>query len=180
MLDTKEYYNQVRNSENVVLAYKGNASDELFNCIIELAESKLDKIEFSSKLKKKVFNILVEVVQNIYHHFDEIDTDDEEYYSVVFLLTRTDDGYQIFSGNNVMKDRIDKLKSRIDAINSMSQDELREHYRAKLDEGQVSDRGGAGLGILDIVRKSGQKLNYEFKNVNQNFSFFSLQVSVIA
>lgn len=179
MLDIYSYY-QHMHSKDVVLAYKGNASGEVFNCILQLAENKLEKIEFRSKVKKKVFNILVEILQNIYHHFDDVEHEDEEYFSVIFLLSKKDSDYFIITGNHVALDRVESLKEKIDHINSMTEDELKEVYRKRLNSGDVSDKGGAGLGIIDIVRKSGEKLKYEFKSVNNEYSFFSLQVKVSA
>ncbi|MDN4164152.1 SiaB family protein kinase [Cytophagales bacterium LB-30] len=180
MLDIHDYYHKMQNKD-IVLAYKGNVSGDLFNCILQLAENKLDKIELSPKLKKKVFNILVEILQNIYHHFDEIQVDSEEYQTILFMLTREGEGgYNIVTGNHVAADKVAGLKKRIDDINAMSTEELKSVYRERLNNGDVSEKGGAGLGIIDIVRKSGDKLVYDFKSVNTNYSFFSLQVRVSA
>jgi hypothetical protein len=179
MLDIYNYY-QHMNNKDVVLAYKGNVSGDVFNCILELAENKLEKIELRSKVKKKVFNILVEILQNIYHHFDDMKNDNEEYYSVVFLLSKKEDDYFIHTGNHVQVDRVLSLKQKIDNINAMSDFELKEVYRNRLNKGDISEKGGAGLGIIDIVRRSGEKLEYEFKSVNKSYSFFSLQVKVSA
>lgn len=179
MLDIYNYYQSMQN-KSIILAYKGNVSEELFNCILQLAENKLDKIELKSKLKKKVFNILVEVLQNIYHHFDELDTTHQEYYSVLFLLTKEGTDYSIVTGNHVLADKVGELKKKIDDINAMSQEELKAVYRKRLDDGDISEKGGAGLGIIDIVRKSGDKIKYNFNDVNKDYSFFSIQVKVSA
>lgn len=179
MLDIYNYYQTMQN-KSIILAYKGNVSDDLFNCILQLAENKLDKIELKSKLKKKVFNILVEVLQNIYHHFDELDTEHQEYYSVLFLLTKESSDYSIVTGNHVLLDKVDMLRSKIEEINAMTQEELKATYRRRLDLGDISEKGGAGLGIIDIVRKSGEKIKYDFKDVNKEYSFFSIQVKVSA
>jgi hypothetical protein len=179
MIDIYEYY-QHMNNKDVVLAYKGNVSGDVFNCILQLAENKLDKIELRAKVKKKVFNILVEILQNIYHHFDEVHNDNEDYYSVVFLLSKIENDYFILTGNHVLVDRVNSLKEKIDNINALSDDEIKAIYRERLHNGDISEKGGAGLGILDIVRRSGEKLQYEFKNVNDDFSFFSLKVKVSA
>jgi hypothetical protein len=179
MLDIYEYY-QKMHSKNIILAYKGNVSGDVFNCILQLAENKLEKIELRAKVKKKVFNILVEILQNIYHHFDDSNQVKEDYFSVLFLLSKVGSDYKIITGNHIELSKVDALKEKIDAINSMSEEELKTVYREQLNHGGVSDKGGAGLGILDIVRKSGEKVKYEFKEVNSDYSFFSMQVKVSA
>jgi len=167
-------------SKNVVLAYKGNVSGDLFNCILQLAENKLDKIELRAKLKKRVFHILVEILQNVYHHFDELGSEDKELYTVIFLLTKEGQEYNIVTGNHVLNERANDLKHRIDRINAMSAEELKSIYRERLNSGDVTEKGRAGLGILDIVRRSGRKLQYQFSSINDRYSFFSLEVKVSA
>ena len=98
---------------------------------------------------------------------------------MVFLLSKINNGYKIVTGNHIAREKIAELEKKIKTINAMSADELTTTYRKRLDVGKVSLKGGAGLGMLAIIRKSGEKIEYEFKKVNDNFSFFSLQVKVI-
>jgi hypothetical protein len=42
----------------------------------------------------------------------------------------------------------------------------------------LSAKGGGGLGLVDIARKSGNKLEYEFFNYNDNYYFFDLTIRV--
>ena len=44
--------------------------------------------------------------------------------------------------------------------------------------GKLSAKGGAGLGFIDIARKSGNKLEYFFKEINSYSSFFILTTKV--
>lgn len=177
MLDLYEQYEKLE-TEDIVLAYKGNVTGDLFNVILQLAETKLEKMEEQARVKKKVFNVLVEILQNIFHHFDDIKSESEEFYSVLFLLLKVKDQYQIITGNHILAHRVAELKSRIDEINDLNEEELKQVYREKLNDGNMSDKGGAGLGILDIARKSNQKLEYEFRKVNSKFSFFVLKVNI--
>lgn len=179
MIDIYEYYQNMQ-SKNIVLAYKGNVSEEIFNSLLQMAESKLGKIELSSKLRKKVFNILVEILQNIFHHFDGNDVDNQELLSILFLLSKNESEYQIITGNHILLSKVDDLKAKIDAINALTETELKSVYRNTLYKGGISDKGGAGLGILDIARRSGEKIKYNFKKVNDNYSFFSLEVKISA
>ena len=51
-------------------------------------------------------------------------------------------------------------------------------YQEILNNEGFSQKGGGGLGMIDIVRKSGQKLEFNFQNINENFSFFSLHIKI--
>lgn len=179
MQNIYEHYQRMHH-DNIILAYKGTVSEELFDSILQLAENKLEKIELKSKLKKKVFNILVEILQNVYHHFGKDHKDEAEEKSIVFLLYKENFGYRIISGNHILNKEVDILKKRIDVINKLSNEELKSLYRNRLSTGKTSPKGGAGLGMLDIVRKSGEKINYEFQNIDNQYSFFSLEIKISA
>ena len=57
-------------------------------------------------------------------------------------------------------------------------DELKEFYKTVLNEGTMSSKGTAGLGMIDIARKSGQELKYEFTPIHEHLTFFSLSVRI--
>ena len=67
-----------------------------------------------------------------------------------------------------------EITNAIKEINEMDQGELRELYRKVLNNGTYSAKGGGGLGIIDIARKSNEKLDYGFVPVDEFNSFFSL------
>ena len=60
----------------------------------------------------------------------------------------------------------------------MNKDELREYYVNTLSNESFSDKGGGGLGMIDIARKSGQKFEYSFTPINNIYSFFSLIIKI--
>jgi hypothetical protein len=178
MLDTLNKFKNIKQSEELVLAYQGKITESLTNNLLTLAENKLAMVEYNSRIKKKVFNILVEVLQNIYHNQEEIKSEDKSYQEILVMVIKGTDSYEVISGNYIQKNNIDHLKNRIEEINILTQDELRAKYRSKLDEGVFSETGRAGLGIMDMVRKSGQPLDYGFKSINQEYAYFSLQVNI--
>lgn len=59
--------------ENILLSFKGEVTSELLTSVLSIMESKMDYMEESPKTKKKVFNVLVECLQNLYHHIDADD-----------------------------------------------------------------------------------------------------------
>ena len=72
----------------------------------------------------------------------------------------------------------DLLKSRLEKINSLNEDELKAYYKEVLNNGMMSDKGGGGLGMIDIARKSGQKLAFDFQKVDDEYSFYSLNINI--
>ena len=60
----------------------------------------------------------------------------------------------------------------------MNIDELKIYYRDMLGGSKLSKKGGAGLGIIDIARKSKNKIEFNIKNVSENYSFVSLGITL--
>jgi len=175
-----EYFAQI-NQGDIVVSYKGNVTTEMINTTLETIESKIGDGEEEAKLRKKVYNVLVESLQNLYHHVDElpdpIGKTFEGKFGVV-VVARQGAGFRISTGNFVSYDKIKVLKDKIDKINSLSPDELKDMYKFILNHQKLSEKGGGGLGLVDIARKTGNKLDYSFMNFNNDYYFFNLNVKI--
>jgi hypothetical protein len=164
---------------SVVLAYRGEISSELLESIYQMMDTHLKEANESPAKRKKFFHILVESLQNVFHHQEKVDAAAYDVQSSGFIVSRPDTTtYRITTGNYIRNSAVDKLKERINKVNGLSPQELREHYRQSLTETELSEKGGAGLGIIEMVRKSGRQLDYEFIKVDDTFSFFSVAVTL--
>jgi hypothetical protein len=94
------------------------------------------------------------------------------------MIQRLGDKFLVRTGNFIDARLIPELKERLDHVNSLDEDGLRELYRLKLNDEERSVKGTAGLGFIDIARKSKNKLEYAFVGVNDKMSFFCLNVSI--
>lgn len=178
--DIYDFYEKMEKS-NIMLSFKGEVTSELLTSILQIMENKMENLEESPKLRRKVYNILVECLQNLYHHIDHEKNGtavDAQNKSAVFMIRKDGEAYFIITGNYIEANKIDLLKNKLEKINSLTKDELKEYYKEVLNNGEMSDKGGGGLGMIDIARKSGQKLDFNFLPVNNNFSFFSLNIKV--
>lgn len=165
---------------NILLSFKGDITSELLSSILQIMESKLDTMQEEPKVKKKVYNVLVECLQNLYHHMDEQQTIDNHnrVRSAIFMIGKVDTVYNIITGNYIKNDSIDPLKTKLDHINTLTKEELKDYYKQVLDNGMMSEKGGGGLGMIDIARKTGQKLSYNFMPIDETYSFFTLNIKV--
>jgi hypothetical protein len=180
MLDIYDFYDKMERNK-IMLSFKGDITSELLTSILQIMETKLDNLQEEPKIKKKVYNVLVECLQNLYHHMDDLPPDEESSKlarSAIFMIGKTAGEYSIITGNYIRTQQVDKLKTKLDKINAMSKEELKEFYKEILNNEEFSLKGGGGLGMIDIARKSGQKLNYTFLPVDNNYSFFSLNIKI--
>jgi hypothetical protein len=179
MLDIYDFYDKMERN-NIMLSFKGDITSELLTSILQIMESKLDNLQEEPKIKKKVYNVLVECLQNLYHHMDEVDWvgPNDKARAAIFMIGRVDNAYNIITGNYIKGDNVNGLKSRLDEINKLDKEQLKEYYKQVLNNGEMSQKGGGGLGMIDIARKSGQKLNYSFLPVDDKYQFFSLNIKI--
>lgn len=162
-----------------MLSFKGDMSTDLLTSILQVIENKLDRFGESPRVKKRIFNILVECLQNLYHHIDQPPVHSKaDTPSVIVMVAKNVTGYSIITGNFMLRDNADMLKERLEEINGMTQEEVKDLYKSVLADGKMSDKGGGGLGMIDIARKSGEKLEYGFIPFGDGSSFFSLNVKV--
>jgi len=166
-------------NRNLILVYEGEFTQEITKSVLAMAERNMDAIGEESGIKRKVFNVMVECLQNIVKHSEDVD--DEHYEgknSALFMVGKHEDMYVITSGNPVANDKVSMLHERIEHINSLDKDGLKKLYKDIIKKGEISDKGGAGLGFIDMARKSGQKLQFDFEPINDNITFFSLKTTV--
>jgi hypothetical protein len=165
------------NDENVDYIYRGNFDSKITDGILSLAEVNLENQVDSVKLKKRVYFILVEGLQNITRHQEHLEEFKDK--NDGFLAIQKDDTeFSITTGNLIKNKSIEDLESKLQMINSLSSDELKDFYRKILDNETFSQKGGAGLGLIEIARKSGNKLLYDFSKVSAKYSYFYLQTKI--
>jgi len=124
-------------------------------------------------LRKKASKIMIELIQNIYSRrhssiFDRIVVGETEF-EMIFL-----------SENVINKGYIPEIVEIINPINELREDKegIKKYYRNILINTPVPNKGARGLGLIEIVRKSGNGLLYHFTDINDNESLFSLIVRI--
>ncbi|MDB5273072.1 MAG: hypothetical protein JWO58_1439 [Chitinophagaceae bacterium] len=162
---------------SLILVYEGEFTQEITKSVLSMAERNLEYMEEESSTKKKVFNVMVECLQNICKHTDKV-AEDKLWNSAIFMIAKDSEYYSIVSGNAIENSFIPALEEKLSQINSLDKEGLKNLYKEMLMNAQLSEKGGAGLGFVDIARKSGQKLDYSFEPINDHSSFFCFRTKI--
>lgn len=165
-------------AQKLVLVYDGEFTQESTKSILAMAERNLDTTGEESTIKRKVFNVMVEALQNIVKHSDELVDGEAKSHSAIFLIGKDNQRYSIMSGNPIRKENIGKLTATLERINGLDKEGLKELYKEIIKNTTISEKGGAGLGFVDMARKSGDRLEYTFPEMNSEYAFFCLKVNV--
>ena len=177
--DLDKHFTQIHREGEPIFAYRGAITTDFINNTLFLVEAKLDDLIDHGAIRKKVYNVLVESLQNLFHHVDSpsgiVNTNGS--YGL-FVLSRVDSGFKVFTGNFILNERVDGLREKLEKINSLTKEELKDFYKFVLNNQEFSSKGGGGLGLIDIARKTGTKLVYSFEPYDSSYCFFTFSVVI--
>ena len=167
-------------ADNIIFAYQGEVNEALLEAVYAMMDNHLEQRKSASEFKKRFYHLLVESLQNVFHHQTPVSLqlNKSEFATSGFIIkSNGKDTYSIITGNYIFNSEVDNLKNKLDEVNKLSPEALRNQYRQSLSGNEFSEKGGAGLGIIELARKSGNKLNYEFNKVSNEYSFFCLTIT---
>ncbi|MGL4599078.1 MAG: SiaB family protein kinase [Bacteroidia bacterium] len=165
--------------QNLHMIYEGEFTQEITKSVLSLTEKSLEHEAIESTVKKKVFNIMIESLQNICkHQYSAGQKTDSGFAPAIFMVGSKKDQFIIITGNMILNSSIYELRKKIDQVNALDADGLKALYKQARLNSAISEVGGAGLGLIDIARKSNNKLIYRFDAISDELSFFSLMTTV--
>lgn len=167
-----------KSSGELILAYDGVLNTETISKLESEIEAKILERGLAKGVVKKVFFICVESLQNMLIHGHKDDLGAKHNF---FLLHANPKEVKVTVANLVTNTAIEKLKKDIEKINSFNDPaELKNYYLEHLENNELSDKGGAGLGFITIAMKSGNKLKANFEAINDIRSLFLLEITINA
>lgn len=159
----------------VVVSHIGELDQDKVNSISSLVETQMENFGVSKSAVKKIFNIVIETLQNICLHGEK---DNNGYQMTYFIIGRNNNEFNIHSGNIITSAQAERLNRRLNSIKSLNDTDLKKQYMDVLSNGELSAKGGAGLGFLTIALKSNNNMDFEFQMLNKDYSLFSLSSKV--
>ncbi len=163
---------------NTIVSYTGSADPDVITRLVEETEQKiLITNPENSKIVKIAIHVVVEALQNVFHHGDPDESGAPKMMSCSLSLEKT--GIIFTIGNFIQLSKLQIVKDRIEQINALSKDELKTLGKLILSNHEFSEKGGGGLGLIDIARKTGTKIEYNFVPINENLYFYILKITIV-
>lgn len=159
-------------AKNLPIIYKGQLNHDVTKIFANMTEMRLKNQNIDNSTKRKVFHVTVEFLQNITKHSDDFDDESHPVGNGLFMIGEHDSSYYIITANKIKNEKIEKLKSKIDELNNLEADDLKQMFKKQMKEGRIDKKGGAGLGLIDLLRKTGSKIMYDFIPTNNDRNIF--------
>ena len=173
--DNQSLFNLHRSviEEQMEFLYKGNITADVVNILLEIVKKKFNEFKIDYSLRKKIYNVAVECLENISDHgLSGHDRDS------IFLIGKLDGVFLIGTGNVINKSVAASLENSLNKINRLDRAGLKLIYKETISEQLGSDSNDVGLGLIDIAMKSNNKIDYQIKPVDGDQDFFSFQVKI--
>jgi hypothetical protein len=176
--DVAAYFDVLSESGIFLLYHKGEITEKTSTNLLNELEKRSQEVGLSRGILKKVSHIFIESVQNLYHHsYKEAVDKYPPNYGIIQIKIMHDD-IIIRSANIVTEQTKRFLKKRIDQLNILTIEQITKLYKIILNETSLSEKGGGGLGLIDIIKRTKNKINYSFKPVNGNLFFYIFEAKM--
>ncbi|MCK5535611.1 MAG: SiaB family protein kinase [Bacteroidales bacterium] len=164
--------------EKVSIAYFGVFNDGITSMLIELSEVYISKTDHLAKLSKKTSFLIAESFQNLIRHgiIEKNLIEEIQYNRDFYQISILDDSVLITSANVLDNKNVPKINEMIDQVNMLSAEELKYLRNQILEHGSLSTKGGAGLGLIEMVRKSKLPLQKLVIPLTQGYSLLLLGI----
>lgn len=161
------------NKNNYTLSFKGDFNQENLLSLLSILKSGMNE----TPTRIKLYAVMVELLQNIVKHADNIDGT-ADWRAGVFYICESEENFALLAGNYIRKKYSKALAERINRLNAMDYKALTKEYNKILLNSESNDPVSTGLGFIDIRRKTGTQIEFSMIEVNSDTDFFIIKTTV--
>jgi hypothetical protein len=166
---------------HIILNHTGVIQYETIGDLIHAFKHQIHGLGIQTGTTKKVLLVMIESLENIMKHSECCTGQNgkaSQNYLPVFSIRKNTHQFVIASSNPVRRPNIPAFKDKLDRLNALNQQGLKDYYKETITNGQFTNRGGAGLGLIEIAKISGNKIAYEFLPIDKNCDRFSMVITI--
>lgn len=166
---------QVMDEEGILFSFSGIISQSLTEFMVETASKQFLDSGFDKMLIKNMFLISIEQLQNVMSYSKQKSINSGNKYTspgvLVVGFEEEKQKYYVTSSNEIEEEDKLKITTKIDFINSLDSQEQRKYLREKLKSAEDTHERGAGVGFIEMAKRSSEKLEYNFENLDDKLYF---------
>lgn len=162
-------------STKILISYFGQFNQGNLNQLLYQTEEHLKVLNESKKTSKRVFSIVVEGLQNILTHGQM--TEDQHRLGF-YTLSYKKGSYKIYFGNLIDIVDVVRVEKELEKINAMDIKTLKDYHREVLVYGSISEKGGAGLGLIITRMKTSNDIKFDYSKLSEDLFFCSFEALV--
>jgi hypothetical protein len=163
-----------------ILHYKGRLTFERIGILLHDLKNRKNYFEIQPVQYKKLLTLMIEVLENVNKYSEYFEDFIQEYPQFLpeFELNLNNDGFILVSRNPVRKEDRKTLAGKIKLINTSKPEELRKIYRETITNGVFTEKGGAGLGFIEMAKIASKDLEFSFHPAAAGYSIYELTIHI--
>ncbi len=169
-----------KSCKDIILYFKGSISyDAIGELIVSLKDKmKEDFTQFGNY--KRLLTLMIESLENIVRYTNSLPANDKliKQYPAEFMICHDKKTYTVETANIIQNTDIPLLEKKFKMLRKMNPEEIKELYKATITNGKFSEKGGAGLGLIEMAKIADEKIRIEFSAVDENFSYIILRLMI--
>ncbi len=179
MLNQSIYsYKDALDKEGIIFTFCGPISHDIVEGVGITLKSQMEKDKVDRTTTMKVFSIFIEQVQNVIHYSQERCGKSLDLGKGIIVIGKKENKHFIIGGNKISKSKASILESNLKGLALLNKDELKILYKKKRKQNDNEESKGAGIGFIEMARKSSEALKFSFEKIDEEYSFFSIEVVI--
>ncbi len=167
------------NRQGTMLCFNGPISRSLIEEIGNALKNYLQAQQAQPSAAMDVFGTYIEMTQNIRHYASGHQYNERDVSATVVVAQHENGHYAVSAGNVLESSDGQKLLEKIEALAKLDKNELKLLYKEQLRKPRdAKTSSGAGLGLIDIARKSSEPLAASLRELPDDRAFFSLRAII--
>ncbi len=163
-------YLSASKDDYIIFHHTGVMNAGFANALTSRIELTVGETVENKQSQKRFFTVYVEVIQNILIH-SEKDVDGDVHAGITIFLNG--DRLCARFTNIVDNSSSQVLLGRYDEVNGLNRADLKAKYMDIMVNGDLSKKGGAGLGVITVVLRSKNPADVSVAPLDKNFDIFT-------
>jgi hypothetical protein len=160
----------------IFLDYCGPVNFAVTESLLKKLKKNKEYRSLNKTTSKRLYSLTVECLENISRYSSEI-ISDKKVTQPHILIRRENDKIVIISGNPVRAEEKPRLTRKLDRINKSDEAALKYSFEKKINS-DLKNNKCAGLGLLFMALKTGNKIDYRFDTITDDFLYFEIKLSL--
>lgn len=175
-------FKKVLDEQGILFSFSGYISEGILYSLGEALRHKMTLEETDVNTVKKVFSVFIEQSQNIIRYSAEKLSGtvgrSVELSSGMVTIGNDDGRFFIVCCNTVLAEDMPRLRSRLEMLQGMDKDAIKQYYKEQLREAPEETSRGATIGLIEIARRASEPIEFDFDAIDDEKYFFCLKVCI--
>jgi len=167
--------------DGILICFSGPFSHSIIEELGHAVKKYMESEQASRAAMMDVFSIFIELTQNVRNYATRKEADgnrNRDFNSGIIVIGKSEETFIVSSGNFMLREDLQAITENIDALKTMTPEELKSAWKTRIRQETPPGATGAGLGLIDMARKTSRPLEYSISELGVQDAFFSIMATI--